>query len=182
MKEFFDSKKPLPEIVEEEVITIEELYAMDLPDYAIINETKASSKHVPLDPPNILIMRRKSIRLFPNGQRVAMYYVDKINKYVTVPYTAMQWSAMAPESVEYNDEIITENVIKKLQSITEDNTSKFVNFKNGESLKVNENTAKLILTMHKVLNLENKSIVEEMMTESKEQFCEVINFANKNLK
>lgn len=51
-----------------------------------------------MDPPNILIMKRKSIRQFPNGQRVALYHVDKINKYVTVPYTAMQWSSSAPTS------------------------------------------------------------------------------------
>lgn len=47
----------------------------------------------PMDPPAVLVMKRKSIRLFPNNQRVALYYVDKINKYVTVPYTAMQWSS-----------------------------------------------------------------------------------------
>ena len=40
-----------------------------------------------LDPPNILIMRRQSIRQYPNRQRVALYFVDKINKYITVPYT-----------------------------------------------------------------------------------------------
>ena len=34
-----------------------------------------------LDPPNVLIMKRKSVRQFPNGQRVALYYVDKINKF-----------------------------------------------------------------------------------------------------
>jgi hypothetical protein len=46
-----------------------------------------------MDPPAVLIMNRKSIRQFPNGQRVAMYYVDKIDKYVTIPYTASQWSS-----------------------------------------------------------------------------------------
>jgi len=46
-----------------------------------------------MDPPAVLIMKRKSVRQFPNGQRVALYYVDKIDKYVTVPYTAMQWSS-----------------------------------------------------------------------------------------
>jgi hypothetical protein len=49
-----------------------------------------------MDPPAVLIMRRKSIRQFPNDQRVSLYYVDKINKYVTVPYTAMQWSSTGP--------------------------------------------------------------------------------------
>ena len=51
-----------------------------------------------MDPPNMLVMKRKSIRVFPNDQRVALYYVDKINKYVTVPYTAMQWSSSGATS------------------------------------------------------------------------------------
>lgn len=46
-----------------------------------------------MDPPAVLIMKRKSIRQFSDGQRVALYYVDKLDKYVTVPYTAMQWSS-----------------------------------------------------------------------------------------
>lgn len=62
-----------------------------------LKELRTSSgkdeKESQMDPPTVLIMRRKSIRQFPDGQRVALYYVDKINKYVTVPYTAMQWSS-----------------------------------------------------------------------------------------
>jgi hypothetical protein len=49
-----------------------------------------------MDPPAVLIMKRKSIRQFPNDQRVALYYVDKLDKYVTVPYTTMQWSSSGP--------------------------------------------------------------------------------------
>jgi hypothetical protein len=57
-----------------------------------------------MDPPAVLIMKRKSIRQFPDGQRVALYYVDKINKYVTVPYTAMQWSSTGSmdEEADFN--------------------------------------------------------------------------------
>lgn len=57
-----------------------------------------------MDPPAVLIMKRKSIRQFPNNQRVALYYVDKINKYVTVPYTAMQWSSTGAMDEEVNAE------------------------------------------------------------------------------
>lgn len=53
-----------------------------------------------MDPPNVLIMKRKWIRQYPNDQRVALYYVEKINKYVTIPYTAMQWSSSSPTSAE----------------------------------------------------------------------------------
>lgn len=51
------------------------------------------SKDKNIDPPNMLVMKRKSIRQYPNGQRVALYFVDKVNKYVTLPYTAYQWSS-----------------------------------------------------------------------------------------
>lgn len=57
-----------------------------------------------MDPPAVLIMKRKSIRQFPNDQRVALYYVDKINKYVTVPYTAMQWSSSSPTTSTATEE------------------------------------------------------------------------------
>jgi hypothetical protein len=51
------------------------------------------SRDKSLDPPAVLIMRRKWIRQYPNQQRVAIYLVDKINKYITVPYTEYQWSS-----------------------------------------------------------------------------------------
>ena len=48
-----------------------------------LNEKK---KVVKKDPPAVLIMKRRSIRQFADGRKVALYYVEKINKYVTVPY------------------------------------------------------------------------------------------------
>jgi hypothetical protein len=62
-----------------------------LKEFRIIQESE--DRKLSMDPPAVLIMKRKSIRQFSNNQRVALYYVDKIDKYVTVPYTAMQWSS-----------------------------------------------------------------------------------------
>jgi hypothetical protein len=58
-----------------------------------MTEMHEKKQELPVDPPAVLVMKRKSIRQFPNNQRVALYYVDKIHKYVTVPYTSMQWSS-----------------------------------------------------------------------------------------
>lgn len=66
-----------------------------LKEFRSLIESKES-----MDPPAVLIMKRKSIRQFPNGQRVALYYVDKINKYVTVPYEASQWSSSGAMDTE----------------------------------------------------------------------------------
>lgn len=65
-------------------------------------ESKKPSKQ--MDPPAVLLMKRKSIRQFPDGQRVALYYVDKLDKYVTVPYTAMQWSSSGPTTSTVTEE------------------------------------------------------------------------------
>lgn len=69
----------------------------------IVRIDEKEDHSVPVDPPAVLIMKRKSIRQFPNNQRVALYYVEKINKYVTVPYTGMQWSSTVAEDIEIND-------------------------------------------------------------------------------
>jgi len=45
-----------------------------------------ASIDTPPDPPVALILKRKSIRLFPDGARVALYFNDKLNRFFTVPY------------------------------------------------------------------------------------------------
>ena len=42
------------------------------------------TKNEPLDPPALLVMRRKSIRQFPNNERVALYFIDKLKKYISI--------------------------------------------------------------------------------------------------
>lgn len=73
-----------------------------LKEFRMIQESE--DKKLSMDPPAVLIMKRKSVRQFPNDQRVALYYVDRINKYVTVPYTAMQWSSTGSMDEETDTE------------------------------------------------------------------------------
>lgn len=167
-----------PEVKESQEVQV--LEAEDLSSY--IAETNALEDHQ-ADPPAILIMRRKQIRNFSNNQRVALYYVDKINKYVTVPYTAMQWSAgNMPEGVELEDNVIEEDVMDQLRNIVESQTSQVIKFKDGKTMRVNEGTAEVVLKTYKELNHENKSNVSAMVNESKEQFSKVVDFAWKHSK
>jgi len=39
-----------------------------------------------LNPPAMLVLRRRGIRLFPDGQRVALYVNDRYNLTFTVPF------------------------------------------------------------------------------------------------
>ena len=171
----------LPEEVEE-VVEPEVLMVSEEPNYPIGVEKEKQVHHLPIDPPNVLIMRRKSVRQFPNGQRVALYYVDKIDKYVTVPYTAMQWSASTPEEVQYSGEVIGEGVISQLRNIIEDNSYDRVQFEDGKRMLVTVDLAETILRVYNVLNESNKKQLAEMANKNKEHFGRVIDFALKNLK
>ena len=38
------------------------------------------------DPPNILLLKRITVRLFPDGTKVALYYNRLLDKHFTIPY------------------------------------------------------------------------------------------------
>ena len=37
--------------------------------------------------PTILVLHRRAIRVFPDKQKVALYWADKINRYISVPFS-----------------------------------------------------------------------------------------------
>lgn len=52
------------------------------------NLMKEEKKEYPVDQtiPSVILLKRKAIRTFPNGQKVALYYAQSIDKYVSIPY------------------------------------------------------------------------------------------------
>ena len=154
--------------------------ADELPDFVVEDgrDGQKQTHSLPHDPPNILIMRRKQIRQFPNKQRVALYYVDKINKYITVPYSSLQWSASVEEQVEQ----IEETVIHHLKKIVDSGSAKPIKFKDGTSMKVDRQTAHAILKVHGALNGDNQKKLSDMAHKSKEHFGRVVDFAWKHVK
>jgi hypothetical protein len=51
-------------------------------------------------PPNILILRRKTVRLFPGGTMVALYYNDKLDQYFSIPYGGDVETTITPASLK----------------------------------------------------------------------------------
>lgn len=127
------------------------------------------------DPPAVLIMQRKAIRNYGN-QRIALYYIKQLNKYVTIPYDHLKWS-MQGEEVEQ----VEESVMPHLQHIVDNHTAKSIKFKDGKSMKVDAQTANAILKVHGALNDENKKKVSDMAHKSKEHFTKVADFAWKHV-
>ena len=161
LKDFISTKEePLPEVMEESVEP-EFLDVEELPSF--IAEDKKSEKH---DPPAVLIMRRVGVRQYPNKQTVALYYVDKIHKYVTVPYNKSQ------QIVSVSEEEVS--VIEKLKWIVENKSSLII-----DSKQISLVQAKSVLNAYSKLNENNK---EKLRFMAENNIFEAIDFARRLLK
>jgi hypothetical protein len=169
LKNYLISNEQKDTALTEEVFTTEPmvLKAVDVVDELFLEEDEEKQNHHhPMDPPAVLIMRRKSVRTFPNNKRVALYYVDKIDKYVTVPYTSMQWTSVGEET----------NIFGQLTQIVENNKTDYILLEDGKKVSVAVTVAESVLSMYKVLNAKNKEMVLEMV-KNKEQFNKLVDFA-----
>lgn len=173
MKSFSDFKakkiEPSLEIQEESL-----LEAVDYEDTrGVLVEASES------DPPAVLVLRRKSIRRLSNKQKVALYYVDKINKYVTIPYEGNILSASINEGFEE----LSYDIIAELKDIVENNCKKSIMLEDGNWKNVSVHTAKSILEVYNNhLTKENKQLFAEMAIKSVADFNRVVDFVNKNIK
>ena len=53
-------------------------------EYEELDESSRTTKDIN-DLPNIILLRRRAVRVFPGGGKVVMYWADKINRYIPIP-------------------------------------------------------------------------------------------------
>lgn len=58
------------------------------------------------DPPFVLVLRRKAIRLYPDGTKVALYYNQKLDKHFSVPYGENVDSPIQAEETSIDETIV----------------------------------------------------------------------------
>jgi len=131
------------------------------------------------DPPFVLVLKRKAIRLYPDSTRIALYYNDKLNKYFSVPYSTEddKMSVVQAEEVE-----LEEAVIDQLHKIIDGKQAQKIKFGNGQTKSVDHFTASAVTQLHKALNDENKKKVSDMIHKSPEHFNKVASFAFSKVK
>lgn len=174
MKSFNDFKvkkvEPPVEIQEESL-----LEALDYEDIrGVLVEAKES------DPPAVLVLRRKTIRQIGNKQKVALYFADKINKYVTITYGS-GGNLSATISEEFEE--LSYDIITELKDIVENNCKKSIMLEDGNWKNVSVHTAMSILEIYEnQLSKENKKLFAEMAIKSVADFNRVVDFVNKNIK
>lgn len=137
------------------------------------------------DPPAMVILRRKAIRIFPSGQKVALYRNDKLNLDVSIPYYSGQIGSQATEipmaSVreEATDEVslaLDESIVTSLRSIMKKAKPGTVVFANGETAMVQPTTAKKLVDLHSEVNKKNREGLSAHMGDNPQDFKKVVDF------
>jgi hypothetical protein len=136
-------------------------------------EIEESTEDIPKDPPFVLLLKRKAIRMYPNKTKVALYYNQKLDKYFTIPYGKGVDSPLQAEEVEQ----IEEAVMDQLHKIVAGKQAQTVKFGNGQTKKVDHYTASAITQVHKAVNDENKKKLSDMVHKSPEHLAKVASFA-----
>lgn len=125
------------------------------------------------EPPTILLLKRKAIRFYPNGTKIALYFNDRMNKYFSVPYS----DEVDVSSAIQAEETKIDNGIEQLKKIVESKQQGIVNHLDGSISKVDPHTASAILAVHDKLNEDNKNKINNMVSCSCQHMQKVANFA-----
>ena len=127
------------------------------------------------DPPNIIMLKRKAIRIFPDGRKVALYYADKIGKYVTIPYSDMMNKDVMQVHEAKQD---NRGNMPALQDIIQSGEPALLTFDNGGQQKVDVMTAQAIINVYNKVNLTNRYKIERMINKDQNNFAKVAAFAH----
>ena len=136
----------------------------------VVNETMSFKN----DPPNIIVLKRKAIRIFPDGRKVALYHADKIDKYVSIPY-----SDMTDKNVmQVHEAWRPMGNIGMLMQIVDSGEPNVLTFHDSLSMKIDVMTAQSIVNLYNSVNASNKTKIEKMVNKDKINFSKVAAFAH----
>jgi uncharacterized protein YyaL (SSP411 family) len=129
-------------------------------------------------PPMMLVLKRKGVRVFPDGKRVALYTNDALGLSFTVPYN----STGAEDVVGMQSEqTIVEN-IDHIANIVKTKQAKKLKFDDGSSALVDGYTASAVHQLYNAVNDQNKIKIAKMVKQSPEHLGKVASFAFKKMK
>ena len=130
--------------------------------YEVQKEARMDVPLVP-DPPVILVIKRKAVRLYPAGTRIAMYWSDKLKRVFSVPY-----------GPAVDSPIQAEEYIKELAEAEE------IMLNDGITISLNEETKQQIINTYSQLEEDSKEIFWQQLTESVTTFGKLYEFCRTN--
>jgi hypothetical protein len=159
----------------------DEVYGKEKEEETVKEETtQLEEQRLKGDPPFVLVLKRKALRMYPNGMKIALYHNEKLNKYFSIPYSNER-NIDAPIQAE---SVMQEQypVINSIFDVVENGEPILVKFDNGQKKMIDEETAVLIKTLYESVNEDNKDKLVEMVQTSPEQFDMVTSFAYNKFK
>jgi hypothetical protein len=115
------------------------------------------------DPPAVLVIKRKAVRLYPDGTRIAMYWSDKLKRVFSLPYGPSVDAVV--QSEEYVQELLNSEEV-------------FLN--DGNVLTLSEETKQILVDTYGQLDEENKQVFWQQLTESITTFGQLNEFCRLN--
>lgn len=115
------------------------------------------------DPPVVLVIKRRAVRLYPDGTRIAMYWSDKLKRVFSVPY-----------GPAIDNPIQAEEYIRELAESEE------LLLNDGNVISLNEETKQKIIKTYSRLDENNKEVFWQQLTESVTTFGQLYEFCRTN--
>jgi hypothetical protein len=128
--------------------------------------TKMNAPLVPL-PPIIMVIKRKAVRLYPDGTRIALYYNDKMKRYFSVPFGSPEADISGVQAESFIDEL------RAMSNLTEETT---LELKDGSQVELDVLMVNRIVYAYDGLEEENKEKFVDLLTSSEESFDKAYEF------
>ena len=128
--------------------------------------TRMDSPLVPM-PPIIMVIKRKAVRLYPDGTRVALYYNDKLRRYFSVPFGTPEADVSAVQAENFIDEL------RSSSKLTEDTV---LELSDGTQIELDASLIEHIVYTYDGLEEDNKQKFVDLLTSSEENFDRAYEF------
>ena len=151
------------------------------PSQGLINlreTTVISSTHDPKGgPPMVLLLKRKYIRVLPEGLKVAVYYSQQLDKHITIPFSELQESLHEAETKSKKPKPIESiNNLAILQNIIAKNKGDILKFIDQSEMEVGVPEANEIMAGYARLSPENQKKIGNQLNKSAPTITKLLQF------
>jgi hypothetical protein len=134
-----------------------------------VREDLEEATSVPLVPmpPIIMVIKRKAVRLYPDGTRIALYYSEKLKRYFSVPFGTPEADMSGVQAENFIDEL------RAMSNLTEETT---LELQDGSQVELDVLMANRIVHAYDGLEEDNKQKFVDLLTSSEESFDKAYEF------
>jgi hypothetical protein len=150
------------------------------------------------EPPAVLTLKRQTVRQYPDGSKIALYWSDDLKRMITIPFSngiiSQQFMEDAPIGYSYNSEAEEDeensppekkigyisDIVQAARNAIKTNEITGIKFANGGTYTIDKTTATLLLNVFERLNKRNKWKINLLINQSLKNYLNIIKFAIKN--